>query len=114
MPDLPLETWQSVLRNLTHDQQRPLLGVNRFLYSLARRSLFSVVYLYIGAWETTHPAFNDQGSVPDLDARALRRSLDILNCIANDSSFAAIVHAIVVQAYVKECDVDDATWRERQ
>jgi hypothetical protein len=113
MVDLPRETWESVLRELTPEQQRPLLGVNRFLHSLALRSLFHLIHIYLGAFESTHPALNDRGDVSELEAQALERSLAMLAYAAQNSSFGAVVQTMIVHAYAKEEDSNDRVWGKR-
>jgi hypothetical protein len=112
MLDLPRETWEAVLRNLILDHQRPLLGVNKFLRSVARRSIFQIVHIHLGAFETTHPAINDRGNASNLDRRAFIRSFEILAYILKDAAFASVVRTVVVHAYAKGRDVNDSTWRE--
>jgi hypothetical protein len=113
MIDLPREIWELVLGELTSEQQRPLLAVNRLLHSFALHSLFHLIHIYLGAFESIHPTLNDSGDASELDAQALTRSLDILGGIIQDKTFAAVVRTVVVHAYVKEGEnVSDHVWGE--
>jgi hypothetical protein len=103
--ELARETWELVLSELTVEQMRPLLDVNRLLHSLALHSLFHLIHIYLGPFESIDPALNNRGNSPEPDEQALARSLDILGGIVQNTLFRTAVWTLVVRIYSKEKDV---------
>ncbi|KDQ58509.1 hypothetical protein JAAARDRAFT_34323 [Jaapia argillacea MUCL 33604] len=100
LPHLPREIWRDIIEFLPRTQQRECMFVSQFFHSTAIKSLFSTVRIHFGYWFNSHTVSwcMDDGA-QKAEAAENARALGLLQYIASNAEFAAVVRKIAVYAY---------------
>lgn len=100
MKQLPPELLREIILRLAQIDQRSCLSTSRALHDIALAILFHTVKIFLGAWETLEPNFNETGT-PDavLEQRTHERSCGLLGHISDTPAFGRVVRRLAVYAY---------------
>ncbi|KAH9829828.1 uncharacterized protein C8Q71DRAFT_389554 [Rhodofomes roseus] len=104
---LPPEIWVDVIGYCNKASQRTCLSLSRAFHSHTIPILFREIIIWLGAWEAW--VADEQVDGPEkvalydeLDETQSLRSYDLLRRITLDASFAKVVKAVEVEAYMKD------------
>ncbi|KAF8891828.1 hypothetical protein BD779DRAFT_1670779 [Infundibulicybe gibba] len=100
-PEFPTEIWTMIIEDLPEDSQVSVFHVSRALHSIALRSLFSNIKIYLLNTRYVH-YMDDNASEADhvitLSPRLMKRSWEILEYITRSPEFARVVKTMNVIA----------------
>jgi hypothetical protein len=104
---LPPEIWRTILDYLPKGDRKTCLSVSPLHHHLAASTLFSAVHIYFGTWELSSEGYTrDRDEDPYiLEEQAEERSLDILDHISENATFARYVQKVIVHAYARGSSV---------
>jgi hypothetical protein len=108
MTVLPADIWLRVTDFTPEPDRRTLLCVSRTLRHVVLPSLFNVIKIRFGLWESLRSRFVDEDvDLDELAANTVRRTREVMEHIINVPPFARVVRELHVLSYSFKAGLDD-------
>ncbi|KAH9950713.1 hypothetical protein B0H21DRAFT_721224 [Amylocystis lapponica] len=103
----PPEIWHIIFGCLPDPDKRRCLTVSTLFHDFALPFVFRTLHIYFGSWQRLTTRQTNRGSEPDASLRVaeeaqVARTREVLQHIAGNDTFAAVVKKVVVYAYATE------------
>ena len=99
MPQLPLEIWYLVADETSQTQLKSFLGISRLHRSIALKSFFSSIKIFLGLPEAYELDLSKEAA-DELYERTMTVSWEMLNAISCDTSFARVVKKLTIYGFM--------------